>query len=187
MVPRALPEINGEHPVVTTLIRRYVESDIDSILEAVLESRHELSQWMSWCHQNYNRDDAESWVNSRAKAWNDREEWGFVIVDERDRFLGTCGIHRIDLRNGLGEMGYWVRSSMTRQGIATAAAKAIAQWAFTEMELHRIEILTSTANRASQVVAERAGAVHEGTLRERLRVHERWHDAELFALTSKQP
>ena len=58
-------------------------------------------------------------------------------------------------------------------------------WAFTEMGLHRIEIIAAVANRASQRVAKKAGGVHEGTLRKRLLIHSEWHDAELYAIIKK--
>ena len=117
------PDEFSDFSTMDVTIRKYVESDIDPILEAVLESHQELSRWMHWCHAEYNREDAESWVHSRPAAWEKKEEWGFAIVDQHDRFLGTCGIHRIDLKNGVGEMGYWVRTSATGPSTFSAGAK----------------------------------------------------------------
>ena len=124
----------------TIHIRRYEPTDIDAIYEAVIESRAELAPWMPWCHENYSCQDTLGWVESRPAAWDRNEEWGFVIVDEAGRFLGTCGVHRLDLRNGVGELGYWVRTSATKCGIATEATRQLTQWAFREQGLHRMEI-----------------------------------------------
>lgn len=163
-------------------IRKYRLSDVDAMVEAVLESSQELSKWMSWCHPQYGHDDARAWIASRPDAWEKQQEWGFVIVDSFDRILGTCGIHRIDVRNGVGELGYWVRTSATRQNVATNASKMICDWAFREEGLERIEIIAAVANHISQRVAHKAGAIHEGTLRHRLLIHGELHDAELFAI-----
>ncbi len=168
----------------TIHIRRYEPTDIDAIYEAVCESRAELSPWMPWCHAEYSRADTTSWVGSRVDAWESHSEWSFVIVDAGGQILGACGLHRLDLRNGVGELGYWVRTSATRQGIASEAVRQVTQWAFREQSLHRIEIVAAVENLPSQRVAEKAGAVCEGVLRQRLILHGRRYDGVLWALVN---
>ena len=163
-------------------IRRYESTDVDAIYEAVIESRSELSPWMPWCHAGYSQQETISWVESRAGAWVRNEEWSFLIVDPAGRVLGGCGIHLLDLRNGVGELGYWVRTSATRSGVATQAAQRIMEWAFREQGLHRIEILAAVENVASQRVAEKVGAIREGVLRGRLVLNDRRQDAALSAV-----
>lgn len=163
-------------------IRQYTTDDVDGLYAAVVESKAELSTWMPWCHADYSRIDSENWVNGRADAWETDQQWSFVIVDDRDSLVGTCGLHRLDLLNGTAELGYWVRTSVTGRGIATVATKLLANWAFAERDLHRIEILASIENLPSQRVAEKAGFTREGVLRQRLKLHGRRHDCVLSAL-----
>ena len=166
-------------------IRQYRTSDTNAVLEAVLESKRELTPWMQWCHANYGRSDAETWVNSRPEAWQQNQQWSFVIVDQHDRLLGTCGFHQLDLLNGNAELGYWVRTRFTGQGVATKTIQLACDWAFRERGLHRVEILTAIENRASQHAAEKAGAVREAILRQRLRLGTQWHDAVLFTVLNE--
>ena len=166
-------------------IRRYRPSDVDAIYSAVMESRRELSTWMPWCHASYCRQDAINWVESRPDAWENNREWSFVIVDSGDRFLGTCGIHRIEALNGVAEIGYWVRSTATCRGVATSATQQLCHWAFSEARLHRIEVLASVENLPSQRVAEKIGAVREGILIQRMVLHGRRHDCVLFAILNE--
>ncbi len=163
-------------------IRCYEPTDVDAIYEAVIESRAELAPWMPWCHADYAHADTAAWVASRASAWEQLSEWSFVIADADGRILGTCGIHRLDLLNGSGEVGYWVRTSATRQGVASEAVRQVTQWAFQEQGLHRIEMLISTENFPSLRVAQKAGAVCEGVLRQRLLLLGRRHDAMSWAI-----
>lgn len=163
-------------------IRRYRAEDVDAVTEAVLESKNELARWMSWCHPNYDRQDAAAWVDSRPAAWERNEEKSFLVINSEGQLLGSCGIHRIDLRQHLGELGYWVRSSAIRQGVATEAVRLVCRWAFQEGGLHRIEIVASVENIASQRVAEKAGGLREGILRERILLHGRWHDCVLYSI-----
>lgn len=166
----------------TIHIRRYEPTDIDALYEAVIESRAKLSPWMAWCHADYSRTETAGWVESRAGAWENNSEWSFVIVDADGRILGACGIHRFDLLNGVGEVGYWVRSSATRQGVGSEAVRQLTQWAFQEQGLHRIEMLVSVENFPSLRVAVKAGAACEGVLRQRLILNGRRHDAVMWAI-----
>lgn len=166
-------------------IRRYRPDDIAAVFEAVSESKPELSLWMPWCHPEYALQDAAWWVESRPQAWDSHEEKSFLIVDAGDRLLGGCGIHHLDARNEVAQLGYWVRSSATDRGVATAAVQLACQWAFQEGGLHRIEILASVGNVASQRVAEKAGGIREAVLRSRLLLHGRRHDCVLFAILNQ--
>ncbi len=166
----------------TIHIRCYEPTDIDLLYEAVIESRAELAPWMPWCHADYARADTAAWVESRASAWESLSEWSFVIVDADGRIMGTCGVHRLDTLNGCGEVSYWVRTSATRQGIASEAVRQVTQWAISEQGLHRMEMLISTENFPSLRVAVKAGACGEGVLRQRLLLQGRRHDAMLWAI-----
>jgi RimJ/RimL family protein N-acetyltransferase len=79
-------------------------------------------------------------------------------------------------------LGYWIRSSQTRRGLATAAVRLLAHWAFDNTDLNRLELVISVENLASLRVAEKAGAVREGILRSRLLLYGRSHDAALYSL-----
>jgi RimJ/RimL family protein N-acetyltransferase len=166
-------------------IRRYLTSDVDAIYDAVIESKAELQRWMPWCHADYSREDTVQWVLGREEAWNRKDEFDFVIESGDGRLLGTCGIKRFEWMNRCAEVGYWVRTSATCQGIATDATRQLCQWAFEETDLHRLEILASIENPASIRVAQKAGAVREGILRQRLMLQGRWHDCVLSAVLNE--
>ena len=163
-------------------IRRYRADDVDAIHEAVIESVAELSRWCLWCHPGYTKPETQAWIDERPRAWDTNDEWAFVITDAHDRFLGSCGLHRIDLRNHCAELGYWVRTSATRQGIATKVTRLLCQYGFGERGLERIEIIVSVDNLASQRVAIKAGGVREGTLRKRIALHDGRHDCAVFSI-----
>ncbi|MEI8018505.1 MAG: GNAT family N-acetyltransferase [Schlesneria sp.] len=174
--------MNGAATEKAVRIRRYQPDDANAVYDAVMESKEELSHWMSWCHDTYSRNDAVAWVESRLSAWETNQDWSFVVVNDEGKLLGACGIHRIDRLNGVGELGYWVRTSATRNGVATSATRQLCQWAFEENGLHRIEIVVSEENAASLRVAAKVGAVREGILRERILLHGRRHNGELWAI-----
>ena len=164
-------------------LRLYGLDDVDALYDAVHESWPELSCWLPWCHAEYDRDESVAWIESREAAWVNGEEYSFVIADPATgRLMGGCALNQFDHMRRRANLGYWVRSSETGRGLATAATLLLARFGFEELRLERIEIVAATGNKASQRVAEKAGALREGIARRRLRVHGVQHDAVCYSL-----
>jgi ribosomal-protein-serine acetyltransferase len=163
-------------------IRPFRMEDADELFEAVRESIGELSPWMPWCHSDYSISDARDWIGKKIAAFESRDEFHFAIVDGGGHLAGVCGLNGISRENRVANLGYWVRSSKSRRGIATRAARLLADWAFQNSGLHRLEILVAIRNLPSLRVAAKAGAVWEGVLRARLQNRGVSHDAVLFSI-----
>jgi ribosomal-protein-serine acetyltransferase len=107
----------------------------------------------------------------------------FAIFDAGDgAMLGGCGLNGVDKINYRANLGYWVRTGRTGQGIATAATQMLAKWGFEKLKLKRIEILVAVSNRRSLRVAEKAGAKFEGVLRNRINLNGKNEDAAMYSL-----
>jgi RimJ/RimL family protein N-acetyltransferase len=157
--------------------------DVIPCYEAVQETINDLSQWMWWYHSDYSIDDTRKWIASRPEAWEKGTEYGYAIKDSKnDSFIGVCGVNNINWIDKYGNLGYWIKTSCSGKGIATAATLLLAQFAFNELALNRVEIVVATNNVASTRVAEKAGASREGTLRNRITVRENTYDAFMFSL-----
>ena len=164
-------------------LRPYRTSDARDLYTSVRESLAELSAWMPWAHPYYSLKESRQWLKSKPGEWKDGIGYDLAIVDGKDgSYLGGCAINRIDRENLGANLGYWIRSGRTGQGIATRATLLLARWAFKELGLKRIEIVVATENERSLRVAEKAGARREGVLRNRIMLPDRIHDAVLFAL-----
>lgn len=165
-------------------LRPYTMADVQDLYEAASESIPEMTPWMPWCHSDYDIEESRSWVVSRPQAWKDGTDYCFAIVDAGDgSFLGACGLNGFSSANKHANLGYWVRTSRTRQGIATAATLLLAGWGFRKMQLDRIEIVVAVDNQPSQRVATKVGATREGVLRNRLTLAEdKISDAVMFSL-----
>jgi RimJ/RimL family protein N-acetyltransferase len=126
--------------------------------------------------------EAVEWIRSRAPLAAEGREYTFAIVGTDGRFLGGCGVNQINRIHRFGNLGYWVRTSATRHGVAAEAVRQLAEFAFQNADLVRLEIVCAVGNNASQRVAERAGAVREGILRRRLLLHGQPVDAVMYSL-----
>jgi ribosomal-protein-serine acetyltransferase len=157
--------------------------DASAVVDAVLESMAHLQAWMPWCHPKYSLVDSQSWLEAQVPAFEAGTAFEFAIVSTDGQVLGGCGLNQIDTINRRANLGYWVRSSATGQGVATGAVRALRDWAFVATDLVRLEIVVAFGNAASHRVAEKVGAVREGTLIRRLVLHGALRDASMFSLT----
>jgi RimJ/RimL family protein N-acetyltransferase len=88
------------------------------------------------------------------KSWRERIAFNFGIFDATNGWLlGSVWLSRVDRKHRYANVGYWVRSDYTKQGIATTAVRLIVPFGFTEAGMNRLEILASVENKASQRVA----------------------------------
>jgi len=164
-------------------IRPYAVADATVVWQAVRESMGDLQPWMPWCHRDYSLRDSCGWLELQVKAFEQRTAFEFAIVSADGGYLGACGINQIDQPNHRANLGYWVRTSACRRGIATRAVRLIREWAFRNTDLSRLEIVVAVGNVASQRVAEKAGASREGVLKHRIFLHGVPHDAVMFSFT----
>ncbi len=141
----------------------------EALFEAVQESRDDLLRFVSWYSPESSMEDARHWLQARERERFEGRSYDFAITDAGNgELVGGCGIDRIQARNRQGDLYYWVRTTRTHQGAATAAAAAIASFGLTTLHLIRLEIVVAETNYIGQSVAERIGASREIRLANRL-------------------
>ena len=168
------------------VLRPFRDEDIVPVHNAILESFDELSRWMRWCNEDYSIDDTSAFIKSRDDAWKNDLDYGFAVFDrETGIFQASVGLNFVNRTYQMANLGYWVRTSVTGQGIASRATRLVARFAFEELKLQRIEIVAAVGNLASQRVAEKAGAIREGVMRKRLVSHNEATDAVMYSLVAE--
>ena len=83
-------------------------------------------------------------------------------------FAGTISFHSLSVKNSVGELGYWMTSSMRGKGIATTAARMLTDYGFATIGFKRVEALVDKENVASLKLLESAGYQREGLLRNKI-------------------
>lgn len=169
------------------LIRSYEESDAQAIAIAVKESAPSVNPWLPWCTSDYTESDARHWIHLTAEDRNTGSAYEFgVFSSDNKRFFGGVGLNKIDRKDRVCNMGYWVRESEQRKGIALECVKALSGYAFSMLHLRRVEIIVAFGNEASAGVARKAGAQFEGIARNRLFIHDKSVPAYIFSLVPAQ-
>lgn len=165
-------------------LRPFRRRDVDSLIFGVADSIDELERWLPWVHRRYGRADALRFIRDSAAAWVEGRAHDFAIrrPETPDEHLGNISIWPTSRRERSGEVGYWVRTAETGNGVATEAAACVVGLGFEEMGLHRVTLRIAVGNGASERIAEKLGFVHEGLLRKEVLVRGEWLDHTLWAM-----
>lgn len=75
-----------------------------------------------------------------------------------------------------GHIGYWIDKNYANRGYTTKAVEMLTQFAFDELNLHRVEINLRPENASSRRVAEKAGYIFEGERPRYLHIDGQWRD-----------
>jgi len=168
-------------------IRPFRKGDGPSFVAAALESLSTVGVWMAWCHERFTLKDAEAWFDACDQNLESGSAYdlGTFAVDGK-QLLGGIAINQLNRRQNFGNIGYWVRQSCQRQGIATRAAQSIAEYGFGQLKLTRLEIVAPEHNAPSRRVAEKVGSVFECIARNRVMVHGKPQPAAIYSLVPEQ-
>lgn len=118
---------------------------------------------------------------SAAERWIVRRQWGVLpaayslAVVEAGTALGNVTISEIEPVHGTAWISYWMSSAGRGRRLTTRAVATLANWAFVELGVFRLELGHRLNNPASGGVAIGAGFIREGTERQRLQ-----YDGERF-------
>ena len=129
-------------------------------LVAALDGDTEVSRWITVIPQPYRADDAEAFLAATIRDWDAGRGGAFAIVDDRDAPVGSIGLDVTGYDAPC--IGYWVAEAARGRGLATRAARAVAQLAFDVVGADRVILYAEAENAASRAVARRAGFGERG-------------------------
>lgn len=140
------------------------------INSAILESFDSLHRLMPWAKTRPSIQESEEFSRQAAANWilknNDEPYLPLFIFDRKtNQFLGATGFHHFSWEIPCLEIGYWIRTQSTGQGLMTEAINAITQYAFQQLAVKRIEIRCDINNVRSKKIPERLGYHLEATLK----------------------
>ncbi len=107
--------------------------------------------------------------------------WG-IELKATGKVIGTIGYMWFQRDNNAAEVGYSLSRRYWNQGLMTEALKAVLNYSFDKLALHRVEAQHETLNPASGIVMQKAGMQYEGTLRGRLYNKGKYVDVALYAM-----
>ncbi len=149
----------------TITLRRFSHEYNQQRYDAIITSRKQLLPWLSWAHFYQTFDEMPKFIDGQIEAFDKGAVLGYDII-HKGEFVGAIDLHNLSAENRSCEIGYWLGKEFTGKGIMTRCAAKLTEYAFNEIDMHRVVIRAADKNTASWSVAERLDFVYEGTLRD---------------------
>ncbi|MBL4806295.1 MAG: GNAT family N-acetyltransferase [Rhodobacteraceae bacterium] len=120
------------------------------------------------------------WAAKSAKAGT---AYPFLLTCQSDgKVIG--GLTLDNVRRGpskAGSVGYWIGPDFARMGYMAEALEAVTHYAFTTLDLSRIEAACLPENKPSRALLEKSGFKYEGVAQSYLQIAGRWRTHVLYA------
>ncbi len=146
------------------LLRPFTRDDAEAVYLACQDPD---IQFFTPVPNPYRMADAEAFVGgSTPKGWADDSDYVLgAFRADTGALVGSFCLTRIF--PGVYELGYWAAKEQRGQGYSMEAARALCDWGWETLEVHRMEWWAMVGNAASRKLAEKLGFTLEGTLRKR--------------------
>ena len=172
----ALPTIN-----TSRLTLRSIRADDVDDFYAIYSNVEVMRYWST--PPLPNRDAAIKLISETHEGFKRREllKWGIALRTD-DKLIGSVTLFHPEFTHRRAEIGYALGRVYWGRGYMQETLKAILTYAFTVLNLHRIEADVDPRNAASVRTLERMGFQREGYLRERWQVNGEIQDAFFYGL-----
>jgi RimJ/RimL family protein N-acetyltransferase len=181
-------ELSALLPLTTDrlVLREAVDADVDDLQS--YRGDADVCRYLPFGAQT--RDD----VVARMAAWHRHaaagpsgdpdSDWALTLVAEHEgRVVGDVMMRLGPGRaRSIGEVGYVFHPSVAGRGLATEAAYAVVDLAFTRLGCHRVMANLDPRNTASARLCERLGMTHEAHTRQDYWGKDEWADTSVYGV-----
>ena len=163
------------------LLREFVSADWQAVLAYQRDPRY--LRYYDWTDRT--PDEVQRFVQMFLDQQGEQPRHKFqlaVVLKDTGQLIGNCGIRKASTGAHEADIGYELSPDHWGHGYATEAARAIVQFGFAELRVHRIWAWCIADNVASARVLEKIGLKLEGRLRDKEYFKGRWWDTLMYAI-----
>lgn len=164
--------IKGEKVV----LRGIEPQDLEDIRKMTndAEQEHLIGGWSFPASKKHQEDWYQRILSDRANVR--------LAIDFEGKFVGLVNLTDIDWKNRCAETSIRLTSDTPkRKGIATDALTSLIDYAFNELNLHRVYAAIIDNNEISKNLHLKCGYTHEGIQKDAIYKNGRYHDRVLMA------
>ena len=147
------------------ILRRFEHSDNKSMRKNWIADEKIQSLYSEPVYTT--EEEVRKLLDKYISSYQNEEYYRWAIIDkESDECIGQIAYFLVDSKNHFAEIEYCIGADYQCRGLATEATKAVIEYGFEKINLHKVQICTKTINVPSKRVIEKCGFTYEGTLRD---------------------
>lgn len=168
-----------------TELRLLEEQHTHELFALTDHNRAHLRRWLPWVDSVTSPEDTRQFIKSALEQF--AQNSGFHAgIWYKQKLVGVIGYHKIDWANRKTSIGYWLSAAYEGQGLMTKACRALIEYAFGNLKLHRIEIRCATENQKSRAIPQRLGFTQEGVIRQAEWLYDHFVDHVVYGMLASE-
>ena len=154
---------------------------------AMLRSRNAgfLKPWEpTWDEDSLTEEYYERRLRRQVREWKNDQTYPFLIINnEDDKIIGAFNINNVARGAAqFASLGYWVDEKQQRYGYMFEAGRLLIDYAFTTLQLHRLQAGCLPENVRSRSLLTKLGFKEEGFAARYIQIDGLWRDHVLYGL-----
>lgn len=119
--------------------------------------------------------------------YKDDDYYRFGIFEKESKeCIGQIAFFLVDAKNHFAEIEYCIGRAFQRNGYATEATRAVIDYGFDKIHLHKIQICHRESNLASSKVIDKCGLYYEGMLRDYFYIDGKYEGRKYYSLLENE-
>ncbi|MFX1456861.1 MAG: GNAT family N-acetyltransferase [Promethearchaeota archaeon] len=147
----------------------------------------EITQYLTM-YRPLTRMFEEDWIEN-LKNRDDTIAFAILIHDENgeERHIGNCGIHNIDWKNRVAEVGITIgEKDCQSKGYGTEAMEILIDYGFKSVNLNRIQLRVYEFNTRAINSYSKIGFMEEGRMRQAIFISGEYHDVIFMSILREE-
>lgn len=169
---RVLKSISVDNSLAMQLMHADYYEDIYLAIDS---SRKEMGAFLNWVPLNQSAKDVENYFKDKLDPLPFAIEIPYCIFYKKE-LVGVISLMPLARIHKTLEMGYWLKTSATGNGIITKCAKQLTSYAFYKLQANQVLIRCSSTNAKSQKIPERLGYKNVGIDRQAVEIDGHYHE-----------
>lgn len=141
-----------EQSDAAAVLSGYSDPLVNRHLSVAYYSMEEIQEQLDWYNEIYKTGEG---------IW-----WAFCKKEAPEIIVGNGGLNNYKPAHKCIELGYWILPFEQRKGYASEAIRAICDYAFEKLDVHRIEAIVEGENVGSMHLLHKLGFINEGARKE---------------------
>ncbi|MCL2687196.1 MAG: GNAT family N-acetyltransferase [Methanobrevibacter sp.] len=132
-------------------------------------------------------DEVKKLLDNYISSYENMDYYRWAIIEEDSNFcIGQIAFFLMDTDNHFGEIEFCIGTKFQKRGYGTEATKAIIDFGFNQIDLHKIQICHDENNLASKSLIEKCNLRYEGTLRDYFFVNGKYLDRLYYSILKEE-
>ncbi|MGN8842484.1 GNAT family N-acetyltransferase [Niallia sp. HCP3S3_B10] len=155
--------------------------DSESIFDLTNKSRSYLREWLPWLDITTKLEDTVEFVKLSLKGFSENKSLSTVII-YKGSIVGVAGFNSLNWSNRTAQIGYWLGEEYQGNGIMVRVAKSLTDYAFSYLNVNKVEIRAAIENKKSRSIPENLGFINEGCIRQAEWLYDHYVDHVVYGM-----